>query len=68
MADHNVVDASMTTTDIIGTTITIVVFLLMIWIYWYVFRPKSKDLEEGKYLPFDDEQNNDAQFRNDKDG
>ena len=47
----------MTTNDWIGTILTVVVFLLMVGLYFYVLRPKNRDkLEQQKYIPMDDEQ------------
>lgn len=46
----------MTTNDWIGTILTVVVFLLMVGLYFYVLRPKNRDkLEQQKYIPMDDE-------------
>jgi cytochrome c oxidase cbb3-type subunit IV len=47
---------AMTTNDWIGTILTVVVFLLMVGLYFYVLRPKNRDkLEQQKYIPMDDE-------------
>ena len=49
--------AAMTTTDWVGTIITVVIFLLMVGLYVYVLRPKNRDkFESKKYIPLDDEQ------------
>ena len=49
--------AAMTTTDWVGTILTVVIFLLMVGLYFYVLRPKNRDKFEGKkYIPLDDEQ------------
>ena len=49
--------AAMTTTDWVGTIITVVVFLLMVGLYVYVLRPKNRDkFESKKHIPLDDEQ------------
>ena len=48
--------ASMTLNDWIGLTITVVIFLLMIGLYFQVLRPSNKeDLEARKHIPMDDE-------------
>lgn len=44
-----------TLTDKVGAALTLIIFALMAWAYWYVFRPGSDKLERGKYLVFDDE-------------
>lgn len=47
---------AMTTSDWVGTIITVVVFLLMVGLYVYVLSPKNRDkLEEKKYIPMDDD-------------
>ena len=47
----------MTTTDWVGTIITVVVFLLMVGLYVHVLRPKNRDkYESKKFIPLDDEQ------------
>jgi len=49
--------AAMTTTDWVGTIITVVIFLLMVGLYVYVLRPKNRDkFEARKHIPLDDEQ------------
>jgi cytochrome c oxidase cbb3-type subunit 4 len=49
--------AAMTTTDWVGTIITVVVFLLMVGLYVHVLRPKNRDkYESKKFIPLDDEQ------------
>ena len=49
--------AAMTTTDWVGTIITVVVFLLMVGLYVHVLRPKNRDkFESKKFIPLDDEQ------------
>ena len=46
----------MTLNDWIGLTITVVIFLLMIGLYFQVLRPSNKeDLEARKHIPMDDE-------------
>jgi len=48
---------AMTTTDWVGTVLTVVIFLLMVGLYFYVLRPKNRDkFESKKYIPLDDEQ------------
>lgn len=50
---------AMTTTDWVGTILTVVIFLLMLGLYVYVLRPKKRDhFEKQKYIPMDDEQIN----------
>lgn len=47
---------AMTTTDWVGTILTVVIFLLMVGLYVYVLRPKNRDkFESRKYIPMDDE-------------
>lgn len=49
--------AAMTTTDWVGTVLTVVIFVLMVVAYVYAYRPKNKEkLEERKYLLDDGEQ------------
>ena len=49
----------MTTTDWVGTILTVVIFLLMVGLYVYVLRPKNRDrFEANKYIPMDDDQMN----------
>lgn len=51
--------AAMTTTDWVGTILTVVIFLLMVGLYVYVLRPKNRDkFEANKYIPMDDDQMN----------
>ena len=51
--------AAMTTTDWVGTIITVVVFLLMVGLYVYVLRPKNREkFESKKFIPLDDEEIN----------
>jgi len=48
---------AMTTSDWIGTILTVVIFILMVVAYVQVFRPKNRDrLEKNKHIPFDEEQ------------
>jgi cytochrome c oxidase cbb3-type subunit 4 len=47
---------AMTTTDWIGTILTVVIFVLMIVAYFQVFRPKNRDkLESKRFIPFDED-------------
>jgi len=48
---------AMTTTDWVGTILTVLIFLLMVGLYFYVLRPKNRDkFESKKYIPLDDGQ------------
>ncbi|MCB1760680.1 MAG: cbb3-type cytochrome c oxidase subunit 3 [Gammaproteobacteria bacterium] len=48
--------AAMTATDWVGTILTVVIFLLMVGLYFYVLRPKNRDkFESKKYIPVDDD-------------
>ena len=48
---------AMTGTDWVGTILTVVIFLLMVGLYFYVLRQKNRDkFEPNKYIPVDDEQ------------
>ena len=48
---------AMTATDWFGTILTVVIFLLMVGLYFYVLRPKNREkFESNKYIPVDDEQ------------
>lgn len=48
---------AMTTTDWVGTILTVVTFLLMIGLYVYVLRPKNRErLESYKHIPVDDDE------------
>ncbi|MFW2373671.1 MAG: cbb3-type cytochrome oxidase subunit 3 [Gammaproteobacteria bacterium] len=52
--------AAMTLNDWIGTIVTVVIFILMIWAYVYTFHPKNKEkLESRRHIPLDDD--NDAE-------
>ena len=54
--------AAMTTTDWVGTILTVVIFLLMLGVYIYALHPKNRDsLESRKYIPIDDEQMNNGE-------
>lgn len=47
---------AMTTSDWVGTILTVVIFLLMVGLYVIVLRPKNRDkLEQQKYIPMDDD-------------
>lgn len=47
---------AMTTTDWIGTILTVVIFLLMILAYFQVFRPKNRErLESKRFIPFEED-------------
>jgi len=50
---------AMTTTDWVGTILTVFIFLLMVGLYVYVLRPKNRDrFESHKNIPLDDEKMN----------
>lgn len=52
--------AAMTLNDWIGTIVTVVIFILMVWAYVYTFHPKNKEkLESRRHIPLDDD--NDAE-------
>lgn len=47
---------AMTTTDWVGTILTVVIFLLMVFAYFQVFRPKHRHtLEARKHIPFQED-------------
>jgi cytochrome c oxidase cbb3-type subunit 4 len=47
---------AMTTNDWIGTILTVVIFLLMVGVYVYVFRPKNREkLESRRFIPLDED-------------
>lgn len=47
---------AMTITDWVGTILTIVIFLLMIWAYFYALRPKNREkLEAQRFIPLDED-------------
>ena len=47
---------AMTTSDWVGTILTVVIFLLMVGLYVIVLRPKNRDkYEQQKYIPVDDD-------------
>jgi len=46
----------MTLTDWVGTILTVVIFLLMIWVYFYALRPKNREkLEAQRFIPLDED-------------
>ena len=48
---------AMTTSDWVGTILTVVIFILMVVAYFQIFRPKNRDkLESRKYIPFDEDE------------
>lgn len=54
----------MTTTDWVGTILTVVIFLLMVGLYVYVLRPKNREkLEKNRFIPMD-EDNTDSGEKN----
>lgn len=47
---------AMTTNDWIGLIVTVVIFLLMVGLYFYVLRPKNRDkLEKNRHIPMDED-------------
>lgn len=47
---------AMTLTDWVGTILTVVIFLLMIWAYFYALRPKNREkLEAQRFIPLDED-------------
>jgi cytochrome c oxidase cbb3-type subunit IV len=47
---------AMTASDWVGMILTVVVFLLMVVVYFQVFRPKNRErLEAHKHIPFDED-------------
>ncbi|MCP3869320.1 MAG: cbb3-type cytochrome c oxidase subunit 3 [Gammaproteobacteria bacterium] len=49
--------AAMTPTDWFGTIVTVVIFLLLVGLFVYVFRPKNRErLEANKHIPLDDDE------------
>lgn len=48
--------AAMTATDWVGTILTVVVFLLLVWVYFYALRPKNREkLESKRFIPLEDD-------------
>jgi cytochrome c oxidase cbb3-type subunit 4 len=46
----------MTASDWIGTILTVVIFVLMIVVYFRVFRPKNREkLESKRFIPFEED-------------
>jgi cytochrome c oxidase cbb3-type subunit 4 len=58
LADYFHTDwAAMTLNDWIGLVMTVAVFFLMVWAYFYTFRPKNRDeLESRRHIPFDEDE------------
>lgn len=51
---------AMTGADWAGLIITVLVFVLMIGLYFYVLRPKNRErLERQRYIPFDGDEESD---------
>ncbi|WP_438971461.1 cbb3-type cytochrome c oxidase subunit 3 [Methylophaga sp.] len=51
--------SSMTATDWFGLVFTVVIFLLMVGLYFWVLNPKNKDkMESHRTLPLDDDETN----------
>lgn len=47
---------AMTTSDWVGTILTVVIFLLMVVLYVHVLRPKNRDkFESKKSIPLDED-------------
>ena len=58
--------AAMTVTDWVGTILTVVIFLLMVGLYVYVLRPKTrKRLEANRFIPLDEDKT-DSGDKNDR--
>lgn len=54
--------AAMTTSDWVGTILTVVIFLLMLGVYLYVLSPKNRDsLEARRFIPLDNDELNDGE-------
>ncbi|MCX4187542.1 cbb3-type cytochrome c oxidase subunit 3 [Methylophaga sp. OBS4] len=50
---------AMTATDWFGLVFTVVIFLLMVGLYFWVLNPKNKDkLESHRTMPLDDDETN----------
>jgi cytochrome c oxidase cbb3-type subunit 4 len=48
--------AAMTATDWFGLVVTVIIFLAMIWLFYWVFSPKNKQkLEAHKTMPFEED-------------
>lgn len=51
--------AAMSLNDWIGTFLTVAVFFLMVWTYFYVFNPKNKQrFESQRHIPFEEDKLN----------
>ncbi len=51
--------SAMTGTDWFGLVFTIIIFLLMVGLYFWVLNPKNKDkLESHRSMPLDDDETN----------
>ncbi|MCP3672512.1 MAG: cbb3-type cytochrome c oxidase subunit 3 [Gammaproteobacteria bacterium] len=63
LADYFHTDwAAMTTSDWVGTVLTVVIFLLMLVVYLYALRPKNRDrLEAQRFIPLDNEELNNGE-------
>ena len=47
---------AMTASDWFGMILTVVVFLLMVALYFYVLRPKNREkLEKQRFIPMDED-------------
>ncbi len=52
----------MTTSDWVGTILTVVIFLLMLVVYLYALRPKNRErLEAQRFIPLDNEELNNGE-------
>lgn len=48
--------SAMTAADWVGLIVTVVTFVLMVGLYFYVFRPKNRErLERHRHIPFEDD-------------
>jgi len=48
--------AAMTATDWFGMSVTVIIFLAMIWLFYWVFNPKNKQkLEAHKTMPLEED-------------
>ena len=53
---------AMTATDWVGMSITVIIFLLMVGLYFYVLRPKNRDaLEAHRTIPMHDDRIDDGE-------
>ena len=47
---------AMTASDWVGMILTVVIFLLMVALYFYVLRPKNREkLEKQRFIPMDED-------------